>query len=371
VQGPIRIYLSLRHHADAGLVAAIASSTLLFAATPFLLPEIAAAYGVKLGVAGLVSTAQVGMFALVVFVAGRTLRTRRGYLISASLVASAANFASTFAPNFSVLVALRMFAGGAAGIMVWLGWAKAMRVGSSLRNVAAAGPAAVFLGAPIIGWLTSSSGIEATFVFLAVIALPAALLPVKFAGFKPKRSHAGVSVSNIALVVALGILTLAGSAMFVYTASLGREIGMGPTAISLTFSANALAGFIGAQLKGKGSAAPWIAVIVVCVVAVGFVPGAAVFVGGMTLWGLAFWMATPSVLSSIADWSPAPEDRVGDAQSAMAVGRAIGPAIGGMVLVSGAFSTLAMWSASGLLVSAAMVLSVDAYRKGKISPTTN
>jgi len=371
VQGPTRIYLSLRHHADAGLVAAIAASTLLFAATPFLLPEIASEYGVQLGIAGLVSTAQVGTFAVVVFVAGRTLRTRRRYLIVATTIMFAANLASAFAPTFPILVVLRVLTGGAAGITVWLGWAKAMRVGASLRNVAATGPAAVFLGAPIIGWFASSYGIDAVFIFLAVIALPAAVLPVEFAGFKPKRSHAGVSRSNVVLVVALGLLTLAGSAMFVYTASLGQDIGMGATAISLTFSANALAGFIGAQLKGKGSAAPWIAVIAVGAATLGFVPGAAVFVVGMTLWGFAFWIATPRVMSSIADWSPAPEDRVGDAQSAMAVGRAIGPAIGGLVLVSGSFSDLAIWSVSGLLLSAVVVLLVDLYRRGKTSPTAD
>lgn len=103
----------------------------------------------------------------------------------------------------------------------------------------------------------------------------------------------------------------------------------------------------------------------------GFVPEAAVFVVGMTLWGFAFWIATPRVMSSIADWSPAPEDRVGDAQSAMAVGRAIGPAIGGLVLVSGSFSDLAIWSVSGLLLSAVVVLLVDLYRRGKTSPTAD
>lgn len=368
MQGPTRIYLSLRRHADAGLVAAIAASTLLFAATPFLLPEIAGEYGVRLGVAGLVSTAQVGTFAVVVFVAGRTLRTRRRYLVGAALVASAADLASTIAPTFPVLVALRMLAGGAAGMMVWLGWAKAMRVGASMRNVAAAGPAAVFLGAPVLGWLASTHGIDAVFAFLAVMALPAAVLHADFAGFKPGRSHARVSRSNVVLVIALGLLTTAGSAMFVYTASLGHEIGMGATAISLTFSANALAGFVGAHLKSKRSAALWIAVIAGCVATVGIASGAAVFMVGMTLWGLAFWIATPSVMSSIADWSPAPEDRVGDAQSAMAVGRSIGPAIGGLVLVSGSFSTLAIWSVGGLLLSTVMVLLVDSYRRGKASP---
>ena len=89
----------------------------------------------------------------------------------------------------------------------------------------------------------------------------------------------------------------------------------------------------------------------ICGATLGFVPEAAVFVVGMTLWGLAFWIAAPRVMSSIADWSPAPDDRVGDAQSAMAVGRAIGPAIGGLFLVSGGFSALAIWSVTGLLLS--------------------
>ena len=63
----------------------MATVSITFAATPFLLQPIADEFGVSLGQAGLMSTAQVGTFALVVFVAGRRLSTDRRFLVGAAL----------------------------------------------------------------------------------------------------------------------------------------------------------------------------------------------------------------------------------------------------------------------------------------------
>ena len=68
---------------------------------------------------------------------------------------------------------------------------------------------------------------------------------------------------------------------------------------------------------------------------VAFGGNAELFLVGITLWGFCFWMATPTILRSVALWSLAPDERVGDAQSSMALGRAIGPAIGSVLVVGG------------------------------------
>ena len=236
VQGPIRSYLALRAHSDAGLVAAVAATTVLFSATPFLLPEIVNEYGVRLGVAGLLSTAQVGAFALAAYVAGRTLHTNRRYLVAASLGLALANLASALVPPFPVLVLLRVFAGASGGILVWLAWAKAMRVGGSMRNVAAAGPFAALIGAPVIGWLVDLWGISGVFLLLAAVAVPSSYLRAEFAGYKVERSKVSPSRSNLLLVGALALIALAGSSLFVYTGSLGRSLGMSTTAISIALA---------------------------------------------------------------------------------------------------------------------------------------
>ena len=368
MQGPIRTYLALRAHSDAGLVAAIAATTVVFTATPFLLPEVVAEYGVRLGVAGLLSTAQVGAFALAIYIAGRTLHTHRRYLVFASLALATANFASALLPPFPVLVMLRVLAGGAAGLLVWLAWAKAMRVGGSMRNVAAAGPFAALIGAPIIGLLVDSWGMSGVFVLLGLAALPSSYLRAEFAGFKLQRSRMSPSRSNLVLVGALALIALAGSALFVYTGSLGRSLGLSTTAISVALSGNALSGLLSARMRNRGSAGMWLLGIAVAVALVGLAPNAAFFILGLVLWGFCFWMAIPLILSAVAEWSMAPEERVGDSQSAMAAGRALGPAVGGLVVGDGSFGALTVVSVLGLLISSGVVFSVERYRQGKKPP---
>ena len=58
--GPVRLFFALRRHPDLGVLAAVVAVAVLFAATPFIIPAVAAAYGVSVGRSGLVSAAQVG-----------------------------------------------------------------------------------------------------------------------------------------------------------------------------------------------------------------------------------------------------------------------------------------------------------------------
>ena len=368
MQGPVRVYLSLKQHGDSALIAATVVASLLFASTPFLIPAIVDEFGVRLGTAGLLSTAQVSAFALTVFVAGRVLRTSRRYLTFAALISIAANLASLLAGTFGVLLAIRIVAGAGAGVMIWLSWAKAMRTAGSMRSVAATGPLSVLVGTPVIAWLVSTFGIDAVFLLLAAISVPVLFLNAEFAGFRMDRSRLSPSRSNVVLILALGLATTFGSSLFVYSAGLGRELGLSGLAVSLGYSANAAAGFFGARRPDQGAGWLWIVGIAVSVAAVGLTGSGVLFFLGLIVWGFSFWMATPVVLTAIKSWSNAPEERVGDTQSAMAFGRALGPALGGLLIGDGRYELVALVASSGLLLTALLVWGVERYRSGRRPP---
>ena len=364
MHGPSRLWLSLRRNEDSGLVAAAVAVSVLFAATPFLLRQIAEEFNVSLGSAGLLSSAQVAGFALTTFVAGRTLRTHRRYLVVASLVAIGANLASVFAGSFVVLLAFRIVAGSAGGLMVWLAWAKAMRSSSAMRDVAVTGPLAVLIAAPVLAALAETYGTGAVFLAIALASVPPALLPADFAGFRPKRRRMSPSRSNVVLVAALGLIALSGSSLFVFSAAIGEnELGMNPTVVSLGYSLNAFAGLFGARRQATDQPrAIWVLAIALSAAAVAFGNSPVVFVVGLGLWGFAFWVATPSILRAIAAWSLVPEERIGDAQSAMALGRAVGPAIAAILVGDGSFSALGVFAVGGLSVAGVTVAFVRRYR---------
>jgi hypothetical protein len=79
-------------------------------------------------------------------------------------------------------------------------------------------------------------------------------------------------------------------------------------------------------------------------------------------------MATPTILRSIAAWSLAPDERVGDAQSSMAVGRAIGPAVGSFLVVDAASSAIGTFTVVGLVITGLIVLGVRIYRRDRLPP---
>lgn len=368
--GPTRTFLALRRNADSGVLAAVATVSITFAATPFLLQPIADEFGVSLGQAGLMSTAQVGMFALVVFVAGRRLSTDRRFLVGAALASTVVNLLSIVVSTYGMLLVLRMMAGAATGIMVWLSWAKAMRLSGSMRRVAAAGPLTILVAAPIIAGLATGGGSDAVFLFLAVTSLPASVLPAEFVGYRHERRRMSPSRSNVVLVVAMGVMTMSASSLFIYAATRGNGIGVSPLIISLAFSANALVGFLAARLPpGDRSAGMWVLGMALCAGAVGFGEDGALFVAGLAAWGFCFWMATTRLLAMIAAWSLAPDERVGDTQSAMAIGRAIGPAVGAMFVGDGAFGAVTTFAVVGLAIAGSTVLGVDRHRRGLGPPT--
>jgi predicted MFS family arabinose efflux permease len=367
--GPVRLFFSLRSHPDLGVLAAVVAVSFLFAATPFVIPAVAADYGVTIGRSGLLSSAQVGGFALAAFVAGRRLRTHRKYLVGGSLAAFFLNLLSAIAPSFGALLVLRVLAGAAAGLLVWLAWSNAMRTEGALRNVAAAGPLTVFLSVPILAWIASEFGSSGVYLAIAVVSLVPAWLPAEFAGYRRERQHVSPSRSNVVLVLALGMGTMAGSALFVYGAAIGVNTGLSELVVSLGYSGNALAGLTAARRPAEDRpGSVWIFGTALCAALVAFGDSPALFLIGITMWGFCFWMSTPTILRAIAAWSLAPDERVGDAQSSMAVGRAIGPAIGAALVAGVSYDAAGTFAVVGLVVTGLVVLSVRVYRRGRVAP---
>ena len=89
---------------------------------------------------------------------------------------------------------------------------------------------------------------------------------------------------------------------------------------------------------------------------------------GMAWWGFSFWMGVPGVLQMLADRSNEPGERAGDAQGYMAIGRTIGPAVGGVFADAAAFIPLAAVAAIGVTASGGVVMAVQDGR-ASLPPT--
>lgn len=368
---PTRLWYSVRSGSDLGLLGAAVAVAVLFSATPFLLPALSEEYNISLGYAGWMSTAQVAGFALTVFVAGRMLRTHRRYLVAGSLVAVAANLASMRVEDFATLLGVRALAGAAGGLLIWLAWANAMQAPAAMRKVAAIGPLSVLIAAPLMSLLAREWGPDGVFLAIAAVSWPPAFLKAEFVGHKLERTRMSPSRSNIILVIVLGVITMAGSSLFVFGVAIGVEqLGMNATVVSLAYSFNALAGLIAARrLANDELHSSWILGVAVSAALVAFGGSAYLFFFGLTLWGFFFWMATPNILRSVAGWSLAPDERIGDAQSTMAIGRAAGPAIATVLISNGSFSALGIFSVGGLFASAVVVWRVQSYRQEHAPPS--
>ena len=371
---PTRLFLSLRPRAAPALIASASAVAALFAATPFLLPAVADRFDVSLGTSALISSAQVAGFAATTFAAARTLTPSKRILVGAALTSVVANAASAGVDVFGLLLALRVAAGVAAGLLVWLAWTDAMRDTGVMRDVAAIGPATMLVAAPLFGWLASTAGDRPVYLVLAAASIPVALLSARFEGERKVRRRMSPSRSNVLLLVGLGLLTMFGSSLFVFIASIAStQNEMGPVAVALGYSVNAVAAFVGARVGTRPEFA-WRFVLVMAgaVALIAFVHEPIALYVGMAAWGFAFWMTVPGVLGQIADWSLVPEERVGDAQAMMALGRAIGPLIGAALVGADSFGGLSLTVISGLAGVATIMGGVSRYRKSRspVAPGT-
>lgn len=362
---PHRFLTSVRPEASAGVLAGAGVVTAVFAATPFLIPAIAGGFGISTGAAGLLSTAQVGGFAAAAFVAGRTASPSARLLRLSLAVLAVSTLLSAVAPTIQLLLGLRLVAGAAMGVITWVAWADATRFSRGLGDVAAVGPIAATVASPVLAWLAGIGSYPTVYLTLGIAAGITLLLPVNVVAPPPVGRRVSPSRSNRVLLVALAMLTFFGSAVFVFGAAAGTEVaGLDPLVVSLGFSLNALAGVAGTRRVARTATGGWWMIgTAVGALAIMTVPNGWVFLTAMAVWGFSFWMGVPEILRLLASRSLRPDERVGDAQSIMAVGRAAGPAIGGLVVGDGRFALLGLVGGAGLLAASLIVAAVEQYRR--------
>lgn len=366
---PTRLAYALRPAAPPALIGAAAAVAAMFAATPFLIPEISTRYGVSEGLAGAISVAQVGAFATTTLLLPRYFSPSGRMLQAAALTLLAANALSAVPNVYWMLIVIRLIAGVAAGALTWVSWADAMRQPRSLAGVASAGPVTALLATPLISVL-ASFGDRAVYIALAVSALPVVLLKSETMVEVGRRERVSRSRSNRVLLAALLLLSLSGASLFTFLAVAAREqLGLSAMAASLGFSLNAAAGLLGTRFASRHRRPGW------WLASAG--PAAYLTVGGeqawlfflgMAWWGFAFWMGVPGVLTMLSERSLEPGERAGDAQALMAIGRALAPLLGGRLVDADAYTTLAGVAGVGVMLSGMTVIGVQEGR-GRLPPT--
>lgn len=363
MQVPSRILYGGRQGAPLALIASTAAVTMMFAATPFLITPLSEHYGISEGFAGSISVAQVGAFAAVNFIFPRVLRPSGKLLRTAAIALVILNLLSVFVGFYAVLLFVRVLAGAAAGTMTWLTWSNAMRRRSSMSSIAATGPMTALIAAPLMAAL-SGWGDQAIYAVLAIATVPAAVLWAPISGRKRARGVISGSRSNRILLAGLFALTFFGSALFINQTIVARDIhGLTAFASSIAFSMNAAGAIAGARLSTRNRYPGWFLASIGPAAFLTVVGPSWMFYVGMTWWGFSFWMGVPGVLQMLVDRSLEPSERAGDGQGVMALGRAVGPALGGAFVDAGALVALAVTSATGIAVAGATVIGVKEGRE--------
>lgn len=356
MQIPFRVAAALNSRRSAGMLLALGYSTVVMVSTPFLIPEISDHYGVSLTMAGLVSVCQLAGFAVGSWGSGRWLTPNRAVLV-ASLVASIlANLLSALLPPIGFLLIARSLSGLSLGVIAWFAWANAFGREQSMSRVAVVGPIIGVVAAPAVALIISRGGL--TVLFLTLSVLP--VLPLAFAGGVPPgvrrdRSTRQPAVTTAKIVLlALTAFSLGGSAVFQFGVTIGaQQLGLASSATAIGYTANSLISIPAAGWSGaRGIPSPWMMLTAVCAFFLATAYNSVLFFAAIVLWGLGYWMAMPGVFAVLAKASAFPEERAGDAQAMMALGRVGGPLLGGLLL-DGPGTTALGIVGSGLMLSAA------------------
>jgi len=366
-QAPLRLLAAARPTVPAALLLAIATSTAVFAATPFLLPAVADDFGVSVGTAGWISTTQLAGFVVASWVGGRFLRPVRRVFVVGAMLGAVGNLSAAAAPSFEVLAATRFVSGLSLGFAAWIAWQAAFGDSAKTGDVAVVGPLVGVVVAPLIALVLETGGLDLLFVVLAVVtALPLAFAPQvpTVDRLRPHQTRHRPTRAARAILVALGAITLGGSSVFVYAAAIGRDLdGLSALTISLLFSGNALASIPSAKWSGRrGPAGLWFLMTATCALVIAVSRSGVEFGCALVAWGFVFFMGIPAAFTLLADRSAFPEERAGDAQAVMALGRVFGPLLGGALLAAGSTTTLGIAASVVMGTGAALLLYVDRER---------
>jgi DHA1 family inner membrane transport protein len=361
---PVRLLQAAKLEVKPAVLVAMASSTAVFTATPFVLRPIAEEFDVTVGAAGLMSTAQLAGFVLASWGAGRFLRPVRKVFITIGLLGLIANLSSAIAPNLAVMAGTRFASGMSLGLAAWFGWQDAFGDVAKTGDVAVVGPLVGVLLAPGVAALVEIAGLRWLFVVLAVIAAS----PLAFAHqiqrvdrLRPHRTRHAATRAAVVILVALGMITLGGSSVFVYAAAIGTDlVGFSALTVSLIFSGNALASIPAAKWSGRrGPAGAWFGVTAILALLMPSIHQKPVFATCLVLWGFIFFMGIPAAFNLLASRSNFPEERAGDAQAVMAAGRVFGPLMGGTFIAAGETTLMGIAAATIMLSASGLLLYVD------------
>lgn len=366
-QTPVRLLEAAKPSVPAALLVAIASSTAVFTATPFLLPSVAEEYDVAISTAGWMSTAQLAGFVVASWIGGRFLHPVRSVFVVGTLIGVLANLGSAAAPTFEVLALMRFGSGLSLGFAAWIAWQAAFGDIEKTGDVAVVGPLVGVVMSPLIALILESVGLRWLFVLLAVITATPLIWTRQVAQrdrLRPHRTRHTPTRAARVILAALGLITLGGSSVFVYGAAIGKELdGLSPLTVSLLFSGNALASIPSARWTGRrGPAGMWFLATAGCALAIAASRSGLVFGLAMVGWGFVFFMGVPAAFNLLAARSNFPEERAGDAQAVMALGRVFGPIMGGALLAAGSAGTLGVVAASVMSLGSCLLLYVDRRR---------
>ncbi len=362
MQAPFRLLAALRGSTEAGLMMAMAVATATFVATPLILGGVAERFDVGIGTAGLFSAAQLGAFVVGSWVSGRFVEASRRLFVVSLLVLATANAVSAVVSIFVLLVATRAAAGLALGVLAWLAYSQVFGDSDRTGDIAVIGPLTAVFMAPLFGVILTNGDDRAVFALLAVVALvPLAKLPNFVVGEAVETDRSKPVPQALALVAALGVVTLGGSAVFVFAGAIAADqYGMAPFVISLAFSANAVASIPSARWRGRRPlAGAWLLIPAVCAGLLGFFDQAPLFWAILVAWGFCFWMAVPGIYTLLSQRSRHPAERAGDAQASMAAGRALGPLMGGFLVSSDSYEMLGLVGGAAIAGAVVVIVSVE------------
>lgn len=238
-----------------------------------------------------------------------------------------------------------------------------------MGDLAAVGPATALVGSLVLGLVAHYTGVVGIYFVLALVSAPAMFLGAELAGAPTGKRAPSRSRSNRLLLLALFLLTAAGSSLFLFEAVIAGRRGIAGWIVAIGFSLNAAAGMAGARLAGRvRRPGLWMTATGAGALATVLPGGTVLFVLGMAWWGFAFWMGVPGVLMLLAERSLEPGERAGDAQGWMAFGRSLGPLAGGWFVDASAYTGLAVAAATGLAVSGGIVRAVE-WGRGRLPAT--
>lgn len=363
LQAPVRLLYTLRPNIPAGVFAATAVSTIVFTATPFLVNGVADEFDIDVETVGIISTFQLAGFMIASWGAGRFFRPRRRMMLIAAIVGIVANLVSGLTPSFSMLLGARFVSGISLGLIAWISWAEVFGDAERVGDVAVIGPIVGTVASPIIAAVIDTSGTDWLFIgFAALYLWPLAFVRSTHldAAKRPPRQRHRPTRAAAAILVALGLNTFGGSAVFVFAASIGADlVGLSPVLVSLAFSANALASIPSARFRGQRQLpGMWMGITGILAVLLASVTVAPVYWIALPLWGFSFWMAVPGAFSLLAERSHYPDERAGDAQAIMALGRVFGPLYGGL-LYSISPTALGVGGGGIILIAAIAMLYIE------------